>query len=596
MQHAYKYIVVIVLTFTFLCCYQFTKVPRQKRKIKNYSEGNELVLQKQAAKFLLSNITLHSSYDCNQNDSILSSIDTLYRNKPFWIKSAITVFHSKGFSTIYDINNTYDSTKLMQHINRMLSLRKMYHWYQYYSFEDFCEYILPYNHFEEFQDSIPVNNSLRSTLNKNIHDRLAVHNIYYDGDLNYIETKLKDVINQLSQSNIWEELTNLNINFSCREEAIAECHLYNSVGIPRVIDFVPHWANINGRHTWATSPYNLKIPYQNYAKIYRKTYSRNPIPTTSKRKEIIPNLFQDPFNKDVTSQYGNTDEISVELSKKRYEFENIYLYIFSEGNLWPIAWTKISGKYATFKNLGKGIVYFPGYNSINGMIIEGHPILLNRDGTSRELIPDHCNTQEMKLFRKYPLTQEKIDRIENLIGATILGYQDNNLRPDTLATIPSNYMTESMIALNAENSYKYIQIIPNRVMQIAEICILSENKDSIDFKTTSKEYNQLAICDNNYLTYSDFIPNLKLEIKDSEHLAFMRIMPRNDDNWINPGDVYELFYFCSQGWVSCGTKIATANFVTYSEVPSRALYLLKNHSKGTEERPFTWEDGKMTFW
>ena len=362
MQHAYKYIVVIVLTFTFLCCYQFTKVPRQKRKIKNYSEGNELVLQKQAAKFLLSNITLHSSYDCNQNDSILSSIDTLYRNKPFWIKSAITVFHSKGFSTIYDINNTYDSTKLMQHINRMLSLRKMYHWYQYYSFEDFCEYILPYNHFEEFQDSIPVNNSLRSTLNKNIHDRLAVHNIYYDGDLNYIETKLKDVINQLSQSNIWEELTNLNINFSCREEAIAECHLYNSVGIPRVIDFVPHWANINGRHTWATSPYNLKIPYQNYAKIYRKTYSRNPIPTTSKRKEIIPNLFQDPFNKDVTSQYGNTDEISVELSKKRYEFENIYLYIFSEGNLWPIAWTKISGKYATFKNLGKGIVYFPAYS------------------------------------------------------------------------------------------------------------------------------------------------------------------------------------------------------------------------------------------
>lgn len=61
-------------------------------------------------------------------------------------------------------------------------------------------------------------------------------------------------------------------------------------------------------------------------------------------------------------------------------------------------------------------------------------------------------------------------------------------------------------------------------------------------------------------------------------------------------DKLELFYFGADGWTSCGEKRAVANYVEYSNVPSEALYLLRNLSKGTEERPFTWQDGKMVFW
>ena len=61
-------------------------------------------------------------------------------------------------------------------------------------------------------------------------------------------------------------------------------------------------------------------------------------------------------------------------------------------------------------------------------------------------------------------------------------------------------------------------------------------------------------------------------------------------------DKLELFYFGADGWISCGEKRAVANYVEYSNVPSEALYLLRNLSKGTEEHPFTWQDGEMVFW
>ncbi len=50
------------------------------------------------------------------------------------------------------------------------------------------------------------------------------------------------------------------------------------------------------------------------------------------------------------------------------------------------------------------------------------------------------------------------------------------------------------------------------------------------------------------------------------------------------------------GWVSLGTKISNDYFLNYDNVPSGALYWLKNHTRGIEERIFTIENGKQIFW
>lgn len=76
----------------------------------------------------------------------------------------------------------------------------------------------------------------------------------------------------------------------------------------------------------------------------------------------------------------------------------------------------------------------------------------------------------------------------------------------------------------------------------------------------------------------------------------MVCLPRSDGNGIYPGNIYELLYHDLEGWRSLGEKIATDFYIEYDDVPSGALYWLRNLSGGVEERIFTWENGMQQFW
>lgn len=78
-----------------------------------------------------------------------------------------------------------------------------------------------------------------------------------------------------------------------------------------------------------------------------------------------------------------------------------------------------------------------------------------------------------------------------------------------------------------------------------------------------------------------------------DRIAFQ---PRNDDNYVVAGDEYELFYRSSTAWESLGKQKPSHPWVEYPAVPSNALLLLKNHSRGQEERIFTWEKQKQKWW
>lgn len=47
--------------------------------------------------------------------------------------------------------------------------------------------------------------------------------------------------------------------------------------------------------------------------------------------------------------------------------------------------------------------------------------------------------------------------------------------------------------------------------------------------------------------------------------------PRNRDNYIRPGDVYELFY-CERDWQSAGTIKATADSLVFRNIPEMHYY------------------------
>ena len=83
-----------------------------------------------------------------------------------------------------------------------------------------------------------------------------------------------------------------------------------------------------------------------------------------------------------------------------------------------------------------------------------------------------------------------------------------------------------------------------------------------------------------------------------EPVSFDRIilLHCNDDNYIRPGDLYELLYWDEKGWVSLGKQVAKTFTLTYKNAPTNALFILHNHSRGKEERIFSYENGVQKWW
>ena len=54
--------------------------------------------------------------------------------------------------------------------------------------------------------------------------------------------------------------------------------------------------------------------------------------------------------------------------------------------------------------------------------------------------------------------------------------------------------------------------------------------------------------------------------------------PRNRDNYVRPGDVYELFY-CERDWQSAGTIKATADSLVFRNIPENYETILVERMK-----------------
>lgn len=71
---------------------------------------------------------------------------------------------------------------------------------------------------------------------------------------------------------------------------------------------------------------------------------------------------------------------------------------------------------------------------------------------------------------------------------------------------------------------------------------------------------------------------------------------RGDGNGVYPENIYELYYYDLDGWQFLGRKCAVDYCIEFENVPTGALLWLINITAGVEERPFTVENGVVSFW
>jgi len=173
-----------------------------------------------------------------------------------------------------------------------------------------------------------------------------------------------------------EDITNM-ITFTAR-----------SVGLATAADFTPAWGHTANNHAWnvllGRDGKGFDPAQSRAAKIYRKTFSiqRDALPFRLPEGRKAPNRFlASKTIRDVTRQYGETTDVTVQLDPARIGEETFaYLCVFNAGDWVALAWSEIHEGQATFEAMGRDLLYLPAVHDGETLIPAGPPFLIEKDG------------------------------------------------------------------------------------------------------------------------------------------------------------------------------------------------------------------------
>lgn len=378
-------------------------------------------------------------------------------------------------------------------------------------------------------------------------------------------------------------------------------------GIPSVIDFIPHFANRNGRHYWAVildSKYqSLKVVQADMyraAKIYRQTYAHQPV-VTPKRQEYVPAFFRNPFHKDVTKEYIPTTDVTIRLPRGTGA-KHAYLAIFNDLTWKPIACAEVSGRKACFRHMGRDAVYLPVYyNREEEMLPLDNPFLLASDGSIYPFEPSKEKTDSLILTRKYPNSSMHDFWGKSIFKTRFEASNDKDFKQrDTIYTINQQVTLDYQYVYpdsTLKRRYWRFACTPPQTAYLSQMAFYDENGQQLNGKLIGPDSTQAGgLLEDDPVFYCQIKNWVGMDFGKEVGVSKIRFLPRNDGNTIFPGDDYELFYYqYPEGWISLGTQTAEKEELIYTNVPAGSLYWLRNLTTGKEERIFVKKGNNIVF-
>ncbi|MDR1339691.1 MAG: discoidin domain-containing protein [Prevotellaceae bacterium] len=345
-------------------------------------------------------------------------------------------------------------------------------------------------------------------------------------------------------------------------------------------------------------------------KVFRRCYAINPeLLELNLSGKNIPALFHNIHITDVTGEYFQTDDVTVNLDVQHGQYA--YLSVFNNARWRPVHWGKTDGRKAMFKNMGRDVAYLPLCMTEEQQLVPAAPpFILTLLGEVKPVVPDMSQRQTLKLTRKYPAFRFSSWPAKLIPGAKIQAANDAGFSGAvTLHTI-WKYGTEAgeILLDTLKNKYRYWRFYsaPNGYCSIAELNFFRNGQDitkqgklvgsPAENKINAKEY----VFDGDPLTFFRS-PDASgswvgLDFGESVNIDRILYMPHSDGNIVTYGDEYELKYWDGKGWSSLGRKIADNVHVTFENCPVGALFLLHDSTRGVDERIFTYENGKQVWW
>ncbi|MDD3038293.1 hypothetical protein [Bacteroides sp.] len=605
-------------------------------KVLDFYQNDSLKLE--AAKFLIKNMPGHYSYQGNTIEKYYDAVDSILTiNYPIdTLKVRIEELSNKfktKLDTIQDIE-IIKSDFLIENIEKAFTEWKSVKWAAHISFNDFCEYILPYKS-SELQSLDNWRDYLKTFYPYKLEE-LSCCDLFKRSAL-WTTCKINHELRFYVKPIVWDSQiisilrpsTQMRFPFGlCEDYSQLETAILRSNSVPAMIDFTPQWPFRSLGHSWnAILANNGKfIPFggidsdpgephkldEKMAKVYRKTYAINhAVKRLIQTEQSVPSTFSTPFIKDVTTEYMITSDIQVNVGKQKTNYA--YLAVFDNQSWQPVSFEEINKGVAFFKDMGRDIVYLPVCYLKARIKPVAPPFILTSTGEIRPFIPDTNHLQTVTLYRKYPVFKHVHEIADRIMGGKLQASDNENFENPVTIYEVDNWIThgEEIKVPDSLGNYRYWRYYkPNGGhCNIAEVVFVGGKSHQIirgriigteGSFGNRPEYTREAAFDNDALTYFDAPLNddgwVGMDFGEPIKMEKIMYTPRGDGNTIEISDMYELFYWDRHCWVSLGEQKAASVKLEYENVPTNALLLLKNLTKGKEERIFTYENEEQVWW
>ncbi len=598
-------------------------------------------LKLKAAYFLIGNMSNKSFKPYNQaQEKLIGYVDSIYAELDHNdYKKQFNKVNASISSKWYNLKEVYiapserikdidviTSKLLIENIDYAFDAWDKVPWADSYTFEEFCEYVLPYRS----RYDIPVH--WRKKFNEKFS--WVLDSIKDSSDLLYASKLINDSLNwgynyiftDFPQTSIIDvERINRGV---CRQHTSLKIAALRSIGIP-IADvsglqsttwaIVPDkenkfwgWEDIHSPEK--NSPYIDTKRYIDYPKIYEYSFKIQDFPFKNIPVNDIPQRFFDLSRKDITQEHTDFMDVSIDLSissPKKTDF--VYLCIFNKSSKkWEAAdWSKIKDNKADFNQMGLGCVYLPMYYSNRQYYPASNPFFLNKKKQKISLKANAKNTEASKLYRKCYMKYWDNRNSDLMVNDVFEGADNRDFRDAKQLFVIENKPTKfehKKTMIDEEFRYVRYRSAPTKPsfinelsndLEVAEIGFYDQDGSKLigDYLASTKKHLKdidFAFDDDirtNYVNKTGTLNWIGLDLKEPIKISFVKYLFRNSFNIIEPGDKYELFYWDNQ-WKSLGKKIAEDNFIEY-ETPKQALLWLRNLTKGIEESLFIMNEKKQ---
>lgn len=639
-----KYFLIFIVSFLIIACSRYPADVEQALKLagdnrtelekvlEHYKERPEDKLKLQSAFFLIANMPYHYTVHDEGLEKFKTYLKKSLLQEGFLAKYERSFGPVNGKIKIEPDLNFITSEYLIRNIDFSFQIWKESPWGKYISFDDFCENILPYRLSNEpleywKEKYYAVLHPVIDSMKQSNPDEIAIKL------LNHIKNQGWNYERKVNSRGFGATIFLEKKYGNCKELAEYVAYCLRSVGINAGIDryiqspdyyqtahFWNYRKNISGEtiHFDIYDSVNLvhgRRRARKLGKIYRQSYAlqKESLPVKYKNKYIYPNGLRDILLRDVSHEYYPETQISISLAHPPcyYSKDFVYLCIFNNKEWKPIDWSVPKNGLAEFRHIEPEILYQLRMINENRDIALSNPFIFHDNNYLQYFDADTTCFQSMSLLRKF---REKVEW-PHWISRSINGKFQGANQPDFSDSV-------TLYTIQKSTDFHYVDIIPNHSGKFKYVRYLSSdggynNMAEVNFYSGGKRLkgivigtdgendvfpnsSKYSVFDNDPLTFFDALEAdgawAGLELDKPYHMDSIRFLFRNDDNNIRPSDTYELFYQSNGQWLSAGRKTADATLLIYEKVPSNTLYWLHNHTRGIEERPFTYENGKQVWW